>query len=68
MPSMADSWRPAFHRAALASAAARAWPVQRRERLHVRLALGDGFQAALDTPAAIGASRNRPLHRETSGL
>ena len=54
MPSIGDSGSPAFQRAVLASAAARA-PVlvQGDEGLHHRLARRDGLEAALE----IGARR-----------
>ena len=64
MPSIGDSGVPAFQRAVLASAAARA-PVSFSddERLHDRLARRDGFEAALQIRArrvgAVAKARGR---------
>ena len=53
MPSIGESGLPAFQRAVLASAAARAPASFIGEGLHHRLARGDGLEAALE----IGARR-----------
>src|SRR6266446_2862413 len=70
MPSIGDRGLPAFQRAALASAAARARLVEGDEGLHHRLALRDGFKATLQVARGLSfpSVKRRVASWKVSGL